>query len=482
MYAGLPEEIWTRILGHVKLPIPPPNSGMDALIGQDDLATCMRVSSVSIHEHLFSPGSIWSDQCMPNRLRERRGDIADAKAFNNFTAPILYHHAVADSTQRLIMGAEGTATKPAHPCIRNKVELLHLIKHLYIEYHSMEVFLPLREVMDLRRGELTAAKAWSIIGNEHDKFSAMQESVERFKEDFDIFCGAAEDGVPIFKLDTLALGSIRGEDPCWINLWPEEGELPEMVPPVVRGLERDNRAVQQKIPVMIVNLGVKHFCTRAVYGPLKLPTCSALPLRRDTDLVKEARKFQAKVDMRPEEGDLRGAAWNEHYDDLGKVADLTKEPRIIAHIATFDQIALMGNAHVHHYYEPGAPKISLDNLRARVIEPIHATLLAQYDHKPKGTAAVCADPLYKPYIHFYSRVSPGSLRDSMLRKPASGASADERKRYARRLEGLDEMDGPMFAGMEVGMVLDDILPFKAKLEWRPPFMADRCQACGVQPE
>lgn len=53
MYAGLTDECWVHVLKHVKRPVPPVNSGIDAQIGQDDLATCMRVSTVRLSFVLY---------------------------------------------------------------------------------------------------------------------------------------------------------------------------------------------------------------------------------------------------------------------------------------------------------------------------------------------------------------------------------------------------------------------------------------------
>ena len=84
-----------------------------------------------------------------------------SQTFNNITASILYDHAVADSTQRLFEGAAGLDTQRVHPNIRTKTENLHLIKHLYLEYHSMEVALPLKQLLLLpEKGLMTAEEGW----------------------------------------------------------------------------------------------------------------------------------------------------------------------------------------------------------------------------------------------------------------------------------------------------------------------------------
>ena len=51
----------------------------------------------------------------------------------------------------------------------------------------------------------------------------MEETTTMFNVAFMVFRGGDENGIPIGQLESLALCSIRGEDPCWATPDAEVG-------------------------------------------------------------------------------------------------------------------------------------------------------------------------------------------------------------------------------------------------------------------
>jgi hypothetical protein len=359
----------------------------------------------------------------------------------------------------LFEGAVSIDAKPVHPSIRNKGQNLHLIKHLNLEYHSMQVSLPMRELFRLpRAGEMTAAQAWALIDVRLDKSSAMVETTEMFASAFRVCRGLDKAGQPILKLDTLALCSIRGEDPCWADVNSKQGSSLSRLTFSAHSLDREIGEVQAMIPLVIRNLGVKSFCTHAAFGPLKLPAMSALLVKRDAELLQQAKARCERIKVHSKRMLPDREQMIQHQADLAANAAVVETPYIANHITDFCNIAAMGNALVRTYYVPDScGAVNLDTIDNKVIRPIARALTTGMRELTDQAYNICATPAMKPHLNIYAPVALGEMA-AMLGLPAlrNGNAAPSEKQS--ELSKMMDHIAPQSAAEQLTMALDSVLP------------------------
>jgi hypothetical protein len=172
------------------------------------------------------------------------------------------------ATNMLFEGLAGLDTRPAHPKIRNKVELIHLIRHSHIEYWSLDITLPIKQIFEYPKlGMMPASQVWAVVGMKTDRATNMLNTLHAIHDTMRYYSVKDKAGVPILKVDTISFGAIRGGgDEQWVDR-----EKTTLLPRGDRQIYIMAEKIRNLIPDIIAIPGLRHFCSRGLYGPMRLP-------------------------------------------------------------------------------------------------------------------------------------------------------------------------------------------------------------------
>ena len=237
----------------------------------------------------------------------------------------------------LFEGLAGLDTRPARPKIRNKVELIHLIRHLHIEYWSLDITLPIKQIFEYPKlGMMPASQVWAVVGMKTDRATNMLNTLHAIHDTMRYYSVKDKAGVPILKVDTISLGAIRGGgDEQWVY------RKTTLLPRGDRKIYIMAEKIRNLMPDIIAIPDLRHFCTRVLYGQSRLPDFGQSLVTAFHTPQRAARTESVQPDL----------------NTSPSTPSTVDPPRINQHIRSYCDIIPMNNATINCYLDPAAPPL-----------------------------------------------------------------------------------------------------------------------------